>query len=563
MRWLCCMLACLAAPAWADDPYSPDAPGVGREAGPPEPPPRYPVDASVLPSVTELEAEGAVIGEIRVNPQNIFDLADPREDKFLYRIANALHIVTRPRLIERILLFKRGDRVSARLLAESERLLRQTGLFHTVTIRPVAYENGQVIVEVLTKDTWTLDPGLSVSRTGGVNAGRIELEEKNALGSGISLGISRRTNVDRTENSFQFTDNHFITPWTKLDYTYHDASDGKSQSLSVQRPFFALDSRWSAGASGTQFDRIEPVYVSGMNVGEYRHRQNAAEVFYGLSEGLINGWTRRHTVGLMYEENKYDVVQDRSPPGPIPANLDLAVPFYRFQAIEDRFRTIVNMNRIGRTEDITTGMQLSGQIGRSLRVLGSSKEQWVYALNASDGYQPLGGNSLLLGGAGVSGRYAGSSEQQRWSANSRFFHWYEGGRALFAQATIDAIRNADVPNSLLLGGEEGLRGYPLRYQSGERRAILQVEGRQYTDWYPFRLIRVGGAAFFDAGRAWGGTNTNSANPGWLSDVGIGLRFVNDRSAFGNVLHIDLAFPLNRGDPNLRKWQFSVQTKVTL
>ena len=85
-----------------------------------------------------------------------------------------------------------------------------------------------------------------------------------------------------------------------------------------------------------------------------------------------------------------------------------------------------------------------------------------------------------------------------------------------------------------------------------------VEGRHYTDWYIFQLIRVGGAVFFDVGRAWDGPYQNVANPGWLRDVGFGLRLSNDRSASGNVLHLDVAFPLN-ADASIKQVQFVVKT----
>ena len=91
--------------------------------------------------------------------------------------------------------------------------------------------------------------------------------------------------------------------------------------------------------------------------------------------------------------------------------------------------------------------------------------------------------------------------------------------------------------------------------------VFNVEDRVYTDWYPFQLFRVGGAVFYDFGRAWGGPTANTENTGWLSDVGVGLRILSARSAFGNVLHLDLAFPLNR-DPNIRRVQFLVQTQAT-
>ena len=44
---------------------------------------------------------------------------------------------------------------------------------------------------------------------------------------------------------------------------------------------------------------------------------------------------------------------------------------------------------------------------------------------------------------------------------------------------------------MLLGGDNGLRGYPLRYQAGTSRALLTLEERYYTGWYPFHLFYVG------------------------------------------------------------------------
>ena len=102
-------------------------------------------------------------------------------------------------------------------------------------------------------------------------------------------------------------------------------------------------------------------------------------------------------------------------------------------------------------------------------------------------------------------------------------------------------------NQLTLGGENGLPGYPANYQSGDRRVVLNLEQRYYTDWYPFRLFRVGGGVFFDTGRAWGGEQAEGVDEGWLSNIGFGLRVFSVRSAFGTVWRLDFAFPINAPD----------------
>jgi len=76
-----------------------------------------------------------------------------------------------------------------------------------------------------------------------------------------------------------------------------------------------------------------------------------------------------------------------------------------------------------------------------------------------------------------------------------------------------------------------------------------------------RLFRVGAAVYYDVGRAWGSQLPNATN-GWLHDVGFGLRILNARASFGNVLHIDLAFPLHKSDPSVKSRQLLVQTGKT-
>ena len=68
----------------------------------------------------------------------------------LFRWANALHIQTRPGVIQRALLFKSGDRVSKRLLDEPERLLRSNRYLYDVQFRAAAYHDGVVDIELLT-----------------------------------------------------------------------------------------------------------------------------------------------------------------------------------------------------------------------------------------------------------------------------------------------------------------------------------------------------------------------------------------------------------------------------
>ena len=513
-----------------------------------------------VPSFAELEAAGAVIGDIRIETQDIFDLDDPKENNGLFRLANRLHIKTRPSVIRRLLLFKSGEPVSVRLIEESRRLMHANRFIYDVSIVPVAYHEGIADIEVKTRDTWTLDPGFSFSRAGGSNSGSVSLKEYNLFGTGTSLGVSRSSNVDRSGTEFSVSQKHAFDGWTSFDYSYSVLDDGKGQSVGLTRPFYALDTRWAAGAFASQNERIDSIYTNGAISGQYRHWQDSAGVYGGWSAGLIDGWVRRYSIGLTYQDDAYVLEPSRIAPARLPPDQTLIGPFIRFELVEDAFEKTRNRNQIGRSEYFHLGLTSGVQLTRTETGLGSSRNLWLYAASVSDGFELPSGQTLLVSGS-LSGQVDDDrAERQVLSASSSYYR-RQGRRGLFfASATGSRMWNPYPGDQLLLGGDNGLRGYPLRYQSGDRLALISLEERVYTDWYPFRLFRVGGAVFYDGGRAWGGPYQSTINPGWLNDIGFGLRFFSVRSAFGNVLHMDFAFPLD-ADPSIRSFQFLLKTKA--
>lgn len=527
------------------------APG-GAAAQDCEPPPG-------VPGFAELEAAGATIGEIRVAPQDIFDLDDPRENNFLFRFANALHIVTRPGVVRRMALFESGEPLSLHVIEETERLMRGNQQFYDVCIRPVAW-NGEVVdIEIRTRDTWSLDPGLSFSRTGGTNSTGIGFTEENLLGTGTTIGFTRKSDVDRTGTEFTFGNQHLFGGWTALNYTFSDLDDGESQSLSLARPFYSLDTRWAASVAGSTNDRIDSVYSGGVIIGQYRHQQDAAEVSGGWSRGLVDGWTRRYSIGLNYREDRYSLDPARTPPSQLPEDQTLVAPFLRYDVIEDHIKKFNNRDLIGRPEYFLTGFSSSMKLGYAFAGLGSTSEQWIYSGQVSNGFE-FAGEHVLLASAVFSGQSGNEDTETQSLGGSASFYAPQGKRTLFyAAIALDTVFSPDLTNLLLIGGDNGLRGYPLRYQTGKHKALFTVEERLYTDWYPFRLFRVGAAAFLDVGRAWGGDDINTADPGWLANAGFGLRILSARSSSGSVWHLDVAIPINPA-PGVDPVQFLVKTR---
>ena len=540
-------------------------PAAAQEAPPdktPAPVPETPPAADKkIPSFIELEAAGAIIGQIRVVTNNIFDVQNKRENSVLYRAANAIHVQTWPSVVQDKLLFKRGDRVSVHVMEETERLLRTNRIFYDVSIVPVAYHDGVVDVEVRTRDTWTLQPGLSASRSGGSNKTNVGLTEANFLGSGILVAANRFSDPDRTGILYQVSDPHAFDGWTSINYSLAQLSDGENRTISVNRPFYALDTRWAAGVKTAQDDRLNSVFENGSTLAKYRHRQESADAFGGWSRGRVGDWVQRYSVGLNYQKDAYNTEGDLPAPAQLPTDQTLVTPYFLYQIVQDNYEKYKNLDLIERPEYFVMGFQSSVQLGRSLTSLGSTQQLWLYTLSASDGYKVRTGGILLTSVSSSGQTGYGPLDKQANDGSIRFYSRPDSRTLIYTALSAGTVRDATGSVQLFVGGDTGLRGYPRNYQSGDNRVVFNIEDRVYTDWYPFQLFRVGGAVFYDLGRAWGGPTANTEHTGWLSDVGFGLRILSARSAFGNVLHLDLAFPLNR-DPNIKTVQFLVQTQVT-
>jgi outer membrane protein assembly factor BamA len=515
--------------------------------------------ASDLPGNDELEKDAAVIGEITLDKANVFDLSNPAENNWLYRLANRLHIVTKDKVIKKQLLFKSGDTYSARLSDESERILRRNSYLFDADIKPVRYENGIVDLSVATRDVWTLSPDISVSRSGGENRTKIGLEDTNLLGRGQLLRVARIEDVDRTSDRFEFADQQLGRSWVSAYLKIADNSDGKSNVLRAIRPFYALDTRWSAGGWVMDDDRRNALYFLGEEAAEYQHERNYISAFAGWSKGLHKEWVTRWTAGIVQDENRFSPVLDPTLPAAIPEDRDLVYAFLAYELVEDQFATTRNRDQIGKTEDFYLGSRLSASLGWSDESLGADRDALIFSGTAGRGFGSLKKSALLVS-TGVEGRLeSGHAKNARLTANVRYYRTQSEKRLFFATLSATAGHDLDLDQPVQLGGDSGLRGYPLRYQSGDSKMLLTLEQRYFTDWYPFRLFRIGGAVFADVGRVWGENPLGSEPFDWLSDIGFGLRFALTRGSAGKIVHLDLAFPLG-GDNSIDTVQILLESK---
>ena len=527
---------------------------------------------------------GSVIAEVHVVNRDIFDPSKKGEDRRLFRLANLLHRTTRARVIERQLLFRPGDAFSPELVEESARLLRTNDYLYDVEMKPALRPDGKVDVEVVTRDVWTLTGGLSFGRAGGVNTTSFSAEDSNLLGTGKDLTVARIGGVDRVSNLVRFRDPNLAGSRLQLLASYAKNTDGDRQRFELERPFYSLDSRWAAGLRLFRDDRLEQLYTAGKIATGFRHVNAAAEVYAGLSPGLVSGTARRWELGFTWSRDDFTtsplftpdpvfVFRSRLPTQRLlapPADRALAYPWVRFESIQDRYVVEKDLDRIQRSEDLNLGRRWNLLAGYSTPVFGGLGNRWILQAAAAEGWRPAP-RQLVLAQLGVSTRwYRNDAENLVAGGRVRWYARDFGDHLFYASLGADLAHRLDTEDQLLLGGDSGLRGYPLRYEAGDRRVLFTAEQRFFSDRELFHLIHPGAAVFFDAGRAWFVDAPvdkfqrffQRTDGKVLRDVGLGLRLGSSRSSRGAVVHVDVAFPLDRSDAGLKAVQWLVSTRDT-
>jgi hemolysin activation/secretion protein len=515
--------------------------------------PRY----SEIPNDEKLRSLQSPIGWIDIQVDEVFEDSQPLAAP--YRFANALHIATRREAVRAQLLFKSGDPFDRRILDETERNLRSQRHLNDAEIEPTRYnEDGTVDVVVRVHDVWTLVPSFSFSRKGGTNSSEFEIEDSNLLGLGKAVSVERSSDVDRDTWRVLYGDpNLFGSRW-RLDVAYFDSSDGGEQSVRLARPFYSLDSRWSLGLTTTDATAAISRYSLGKVVEQIDQQRREFDLTGGFSDGLRGGWVRRYLGGIHYEEKTFTAQLDE-PAAVVPTARTIAYPWVGVEIIEDQFRTTRNLDQIGRTEDLQLGKSARLEVGLASTALGSTRDALVLKGALRSGAQ-WNDTRFLTSALELRGRFeSGEIRGGLLDFTTRYHLRHSPRRVFFGSVSSSIAANLDPEDQLLLGGDNGLRGYPLRYQAGTARTLVTLEERFYTNWQILKLLNVGAAVFFDAGRTWGRDDFAAKPMGWLKDVGVGLRLGSARSGLGNVIHVDLAYALD-GPRDLDKLQLVIGTQ---
>jgi len=484
--------------------------------------------------------QGKTIRNIRIAQINVFNEKNPDENNAVYRLLNRLHITTREKVVKSQLLFKVGDKVNYKNLEETARNLRTRKYLTNAHVLPEKVCGDQVDVLVITQDSWVLEPQVSFSHKSSDNESGFAISDGNVLGTGNAFKIGYEENQLRKTISYDFSNPYFLNKQIAVRALYEDTSDGRNTLLTVERPFYALDTPRAMGVQYSDLSQVDEIRSHDEVVNSFRHRAIDNEVYFGLATDVNPNFTQRWLVGVTHEEDSFFTNEDTLQP--IPKRDKAVYPWIEYQYLQNQYGVFKNLNQIQRPEDIPTGQTVTARLGFAGTTFGNPddvlrykitygnildiSDKHIFEVSAKlDGRQHLGIDSLdpnLLTST-VAYHYL-INEKNRW----------------YFRAEYGVGEHLPQYEELTVGDITGLRGYPTDYLRGKKRYVVSVERRYFSDLHIFNLMRVGGVVFFDAGKAWG--LPSEQNSPLLSNVGVGLRLSSSKIRIGNVIHIDVAMP---------------------
>ncbi|MBI4545396.1 MAG: BamA/TamA family outer membrane protein [Gemmatimonadetes bacterium] len=511
------------------------------------------------------------ISFIFIDNHSIFDTSDPALDRrfsWAYRLANSLHVRTRPSLIRRELLFTLGDCYDPALLDESERLLRGYGFLSHVDVYGVRQPDGSYHVLVDTQDEWSTRLDLRVRLSGGLDFEGFRLREGNLLGTGRAVGLFyREREVTRDYGMLYETPQLAGTRWD-LRASGGRTRAGTFANQALAYPFVGEVGHWAGRQSFRREDRFFD-YVDSSR-GRERHvlapvRDKAVDVA-ALTRFGRRGNLTLLGLGLSFQELTYpgpvELVRDDDFDDRVVADSALAARVQRQMEELHNLRAFLllgqrniwwvkrrGLDALQGQQDVRLGAEVELALGRALPGL-ERDDDLFSTLVIYTGLES--GRSLVTGRLRLDGRRdldaaPPSPEWEDVLAEAGLLGYWQP-ESLPRHTLVLLARGAGgwhtrAPFQLTLGGDLGVRGYGNERFPGGRRALFTLEDRVYIGWPLRDVLDLGTTVFLDLGRVWPGDAPFGRDSGWRSAAGFGLR--GSFPAGGRTTYrIDFAVPLN-------------------
>ena len=460
------------------------------------------------------------------------DIFDPEERAWYARVANALHIQTRPHVIRRELLFRPGEPYDSALVAESERNLRALGVFRRVLIDSVHTDSG-VTMRVVTKDGWSTKADWRFRSAGGEVEFTIGMVEDNLLGTATSAAVRYRKTPDRSTVALGFRQPRLFAGKVGLSTAYENRSDGELAAAVVEQPFFSLAARSGYRLEAETQDARVLRFFEGAD-----EAQDTLTRRYTLVRASGAWALRASTKGFLRLGVQAQVRRDDYRPEGLEDGFARTVtgavgPYLVWN--HARFLVTHGVSGFAREEDVDLGTTVRAGFMVAPSAFGYERDGVAPLVALRSGARVPRGFAYVEALAGGLYNTAGLDSGSVQVAGTLVLKPRPGHVAVL-HAETGWIENPLPDAEFDLGLGTGPRAFRSHAFTGDRMVFATAEYRVTVAEDFLGLAGLGIAGFVDHGGAWYAGSRRRL--GW--DAGVGLRLGASRSSDTEALRFDLA-----------------------
>lgn len=499
------------------------------------------------------------IAKIEFVRNDIFDL-NAKNTLWFHRFANEYHVVTTEGTLRDDLLFTEGDKLDLAELAETERLLRARRYLRHAEVEVSHYcaDTAAVVVTVSSWDNWSLLPKIDLGHEGGETKSALGFAEDNLLGSGNQLQAEYYNDSERDGFQLRFVSPNIFGNHWRTSMFYADNSDGESYLLNLEKPFYRLNSERAYGFTIAKNIKDLTEYWLGDEVNEYQSKAQYLNLHTGWKISQQQNKVQHLLVGVTLDEHQFS--NNEQSFWPAPADRDLSQVWLGWEFLQSDYQKLQNFFLFNRTEDINFGWQADIRLGRLQSGLGASSSGWHWQASLEKNWALSDRDWLVLSNTYMQLDADEIPSQQLFSSHLRYIRHLSEKQVWISQLRWSIGKNLFRDQLLTIGGDDGMRAFPLYYQTGNKALIASSEYRYITNWHVYQLFDVAIAGFVDGGRAWDHPlPQNELDQNALYGYGLGLRILPSHSSRGSIISIDLAKPVT-DNPELSGWRWRLIAK---
>lgn len=525
-------------------------------------------------------AEPRIIGEIDIHVADIYDRQELGASNGMMRLVkrgmNLVHASTQQHIIRRELLFDVDDPVSRRLMAETERNLRDLGFLTEVSVAVGdTLADGRVVVHVRVQKTWSLTTQLSYSKSSGDDHWTALISDRNFMGHGVSLVAGLGENEDRSFRILSFGNRRLRGLPLRMDVSYVDQTDGYSKRMIIDKPYYTDDTRW--GIAAVTWSRLsEPrFYLDGCDLSSMPRTRPLYAKIPTKDNGFdlsVSGMMSRRQRGTIIRAGTGVHIMDVAMA--VPAEIELSdgslvagsllettsggaliresglhiQPYVMAQILGRRWAKARHILRLGPVEDLNLDPRVTLRAGLDL-TRGNDGFELIDLDTSYLDWSRLGGGFLLTSGnlkAAI-----GDSGNRNHSLDLLVGWIRPFATDNVSRVFLEAAHGHQMLGSeaFVLGLERGLRTLEYDGMVGDRLLRWNAEQMKILPGELLGFYKVGVGVFYGAGLSWW-QDQDCDIKDIRHEAGVGLRFGPTRSSRAEITRLDLTWPLGSRDAKI-------------